>query len=94
MVESHDETPASTENSPKPEENSNEVTEKTQLKTDEPVPNPSSTEVPKETNSINAKTIQWEQKLKSDGFVLCVCRTGFQDLKCKNLLKFLQTWPD
>ena len=87
MAESHDETPNSTENSSKSEENSNEVSEKIESNTDEPAPNPSSTEVPKETNSLDAKTIQWEQELKNNGMIMCDCKTGYLDMKCKNLLR-------
>ena len=87
MVESHD-TPASNENSSKPEDDSNEGSEKTlSPNTEEPLPNPSSSEVPKETNSSNAKTIQWEKELKNSGYILCDCRTGFLDLESKNLLR-------
>ena len=87
MVESHD-TPSSNENSSKPEENSNDVSEKTlSPNSEEPLPNPSSYEVPKETNSSNAKTIQWEKELKNSGYILCDCRTGFLDLESKNLLR-------
>ena len=82
MVESHDETPSSTENSSKPEE---------------PLPHPSSTEAPIESKSSNAKTIQWEQDLKNSGYILCDCRTGFLDLNGKNLSSLRpnirQIWP-
>ena len=83
MVETH-ETPSSIENSSMPEENSNQVSEKTQSITDEPLPNPSSTEAPIEKTS-DAKTIKWEQELKSNGYILCDCRTGFLDLKGKSI---------
>ena len=87
MVESHD-TPSSNENSSKPENDSNEGSEKTlSPNSEEPLPNPSSSEVPKETTPSNAKTIKWEQELKNSGYILCDCRTGFLDLESKNLLR-------
>ena len=88
MVESHDTPSSSTENIYKPaEENSNDYSENTlSPKTEEPMPNPSSSEVLKETTSSNAKTIKWEQELKNSGYILCDCRTGFLDLESKNLL--------
>ena len=89
MVESHDETPSTVENSTNPEENSNEISEKTQPITEEPLPNPSSTEASIEINSSDAKTIKWEQELKSNGYILCDCRTGFLDLNGKNISKYL-----
>ena len=85
MVETH-ETSTSIENSSKPEENSNQVSEKTQSITNEPLPNPSLTEASIEKTS-DAKTIKWEQELKSNGYILCDCRTGFLELKGKSISK-------
>ena len=86
VVESHN-TPNPLENSSKPEENSNEVSEKIESNTDEPAPNPRSTELPKESNGLDSKRSQWEQELKNNGMILCDCKMGFIKLKGKNLFR-------
>ena len=34
-------------------------------------------------SQIKAKTIEWNQELKMQGYVLCDCKVGFLDLKGK-----------